>query len=430
MNINNLHELFVQQNYIFSTDSRSKMNGGLFFALKGENFNGNKFAHIALENGAAYAIIDEPQYATNNKFIVVENVLKTLQQLAKTHRQSFNIPVIGITGTNGKTTTKELVAAVLQTTYNTLFTEGNFNNHIGVPLTLLRLRPEHQVAIIEMGANHPGEIRTLAEIACPTCGLITNVGKAHLEGFGSLEGVIATKGELYQYIRLHNGTIFANENNQYLRHLLSGHQYIKYGINSSIANIRASITKNNPYVNIEWENDKHKKQSISSKLIGQYNAENILAAVAIGLHLNISPQSINNAIDTYTPTNSRSELRHTAKNILIVDAYNANPTSMNAALSNFNDMEMENKAVILGDMRELGSHSEIEHRNIIMLLDRINFKQVILVGEEFAKINNKYTSFPDVDSLIDHLTSNPITHHAILIKGSNGTNLRKCIDSL
>ena len=359
MNLSALYQIFLDCQLV-TTDSRNCPEGSLFIALKGESFNGNAFAGKALETGCAYAIIDEPEYAVegDQRYILVDNCLQTLQQLANYHRRQLGTRVIGITGTNGKTTTKELISAVLSQSHNILYTLGNLNNHIGVPSTLLRLKAEHDLAVIEMGANHPGEIKFLSEIAEPDCGIITNVGKAHLEGFGSFEGVIKTKGELYDFLRKKEGsTVFIHHDNAYLMNIAGGLNLIPYGTEDDLY-VNGRITGNSPYLTFEWKAGKAgETYQVQTQLIGEYNFPNALAAITIGLFFGVEAAKINEALAGYTPQNNRSQLKKTNDNTLIIDAYNANPTSMMAALQNFRNMEVPHKMLLLGDMRELGAES-------------------------------------------------------------------------
>lgn len=433
-----LYDIFLQHPVI-CTDSRECQPDSLFFALKGDNFNANAFALTALEKGCAFAVVDEAEYAIDNRFILVENVLESLQQLATFHREQLGTRVIGITGTNGKTTTKELIASVLSEKYNVLFTQGNLNNHIGVPLTLLQLKPEHQLAVIEMGANHPGEIKMLAEIARPDYGIITNVGKAHLEGFGSFEGVKNTKAELYDYILKNGKAIFINKDNENLIEMAS-----KSGFEMDKANVRdysldpenrvcyiyGQVTDCSPFLKMECTIDLVDKFEINTKLIGTYNAENVLAAVAIGEYFGLDKKLIKKGLEKYTPKNNRSQLTVTKKNKLIVDAYNANPTSMRAAILNFVQMNVEHKTLIIGDMFELGKQSDTEHQNIVDLLQQNSFENVLLVGKDFMKTRNPYQCFAEVSELKVYLQNNPIHDNYVLIKGSRGVKLEKILSEL
>ena len=411
-----LYSLFLKQRAI-TTDSRDCPKGSIFFALKGETFNGNAYAASALEKGCAYAVIDEAEYAADDRYIVVPDVLTTLQQLANEHRKALGTPIVGITGTNGKTTTKELVATVLGKKYNVLYTQGNFNNHIGVPKTLLQLTEEHNMAVIEMGANHPGEIKTLVNIVEPDCGLITNVGKAHLEGFGSFEGVIKTKGELYDFLREHKGKVFIDEENEHLMNISQGLDLIPY--------VTGEVIDCAPYLHFKWQGG-----DIMTHLIGAYNIKNMMAAATVGLHFGVSVADINDALAGYIPSNNRSQLTITEKNKLIVDTYNANPTSMMAALQNFSIMQVSPKMAILGDMRELGEVSEAEHKKVVDFLTAEEAKAkegeflVWLVGAEFSKTSCHFRKFPNVAAVKKALEEEGVpTGYHILIKGSNGIRL-------
>ena len=429
-----LYSLFLAHPVV-TTDSRNTPAGSIFIALKGDKFDGNLYARKALENGCAYAVVDETEVVEPNdsRYILVPDALKAFQDLAHEHREHCHCPVIEVTGTNGKTTTKELLAAVLGKKFNVLATEGNNNNHIGVPKTLLRLTQEHTIAIIETGANHPGEIKTLANIVDPDCGLITNVGKAHLEGFGSFEGVIKTKGELYDYLRKKkDGFIFLNGDNEHLSKIAQGLKTVKYG-HSAHADylVEGSVTDCSPYLCLRWRpTDNSDWQEVKTHLIGAYNIDNVLAAACAGTYFGIAPKQINEALEAYVPKNDRSELRITKKNHLIVDAYNANPTSMAAALDNFKQMNGDHKMVILGDMRELGSASEQEHQKVVEFLKKANFEQVWLVGENFSKTNHDFRIFKDVEEVKQALQAQPVEGKLILVKGSNGTKLFQLPDLL
>jgi len=431
-----LYPLFLQHP-IICTDSRVCPKGSLFFALKGDNFNANAFALSALEKGCSFAIVDEAKYAIDERFILVVDVLASLQQLASYHRKKLGTTIIGITGTNGKTTTKELIAAVLKEKYNILFTQGNLNNHIGVPLTLLQLKPEHKLAVIEMGANHPGEIKFLSEIACPDYGIITNVGKAHLEGFGSFEGVMQTKAELYDYISKYGKDIFINEDNFYLMEMaakagLNEMRQRKFSLDSTNKDVSVwgKVSSCSPFLNMDCATENTEAFTINTKLIGAYNAENILAAVTIGHFFGVENESIKKGLENYTPQNNRSQLTVTENNKLVVDAYNANPTSLRAAILNFAQMEVQLKTLILGDMLELGEQSHEEHQNIVDLLKQNGLKNVFLVGKEFSKTQNSYLCFNEVAELICFLGKQPIKGHYILIKGSRGIKLEKVLATL
>ena len=401
MKLSALYQIFLDC-AVVTTDSRNCPAGSLFIALKGESFNGNAFAAQALKDGCAYAIVDEAEYAPENNrhIILVDNCLQTLQQLANYHRRQLGTKVIGITGTNGKTTTKELISAVLSKSHNVLYTEGNLNNHIGVPMTLLRLKAEHELAVIEMGANHPGEIKFLVHIAEPDYGIITNVGKAHLEGFGSFEGVIRTKGELYDYLReKEDSTVFIHHDNAYLMDIAHGLNLIPYGSEDALY-VNGHVTGNSPYLTFEWkagkDGDLHKVQT---QLIGEYNFPNALAAVTIGRFFGVEAGKIDEALAGYTPRNNRSQLKKTADNTLIIDAYNANPTSMMAALQNFRNMTVKKKMLILGDMRELGAESAAEHRKIVDFLQECSFEKVLLVGEQFTATHPPYHTYANAQEV-------------------------------
>ena len=429
MEIKELYEIY-KAHPVVTTDSRNCPEGSIFFALKGETFDGNKFAVSAIEKGCAYAVVDD-KTIVHPQAIVVDNVLNTLQQLARYHREQLGIPVVGITGTNGKTTTKELVAAVLSKKYRVQYTQGNFNNHIGVPLTLLSIKPDCEIAVVEMGANHPGEIRDLAALALPTCGLITNVGKAHLEGFGSLEGVINTKKELYDNLAERGGHVFVNVANTLLMNVLNTKSYTTYSANADIqADVNGRLLCCAPYVEFEWNG-----VELKTNFVGAYNLDNMLAAIAVGLHFGVAEEDICAAMSNYMPANNRSQLTKTERNTVIVDAYNANPTSMLAAIDNFDIMEGENKMAILGDMLELGEQSEVEHQNIVRRLMESKIEKIILVGGEFAKASDKL----DIDSRFSIFNSRSaelesqlsiLNSQLILLKGSNGIGLYKLIPYL
>ncbi len=437
MNIKELYNIFLQHP-IITTDSRDVPQDSIFFALKGENFNGNAYAKAALEQGAAFAIIDEQEYteAGDERLIVVEDVLSTLQQLAQLHRTSLGTTIIGITGTNGKTTTKELIAAVLKKKYNVLYTQGNLNNHIGVPKTLLQLNKEHQIAVIEMGANHPGEIKALTEIVQPDYGIITNVGKAHLLGFGSFEGVIRTKGELYDFLREDCGTVFINNDNPHLQAISTGLRLIRYGQQANDELLtQGELLECNPFLKFQWSNGQRttdNRLTVQTQLIGSYNLDNALAAACIGTFFAVPDEDINAALEEYVPTNNRSQLTVTEKNRLIVDAYNANPTSMKAALDNFRLMKVNQKMCILGDMKELGEASAEEHQKIVELLQTCGFECVWLVGEEFGRTTHpdEYKTFKNVNEVKEAIIAHQPQEHTILIKGSNSTKLIQVVELL
>lgn len=433
MTIETLYQLFLQHP-IVTTDSRDCPEGSLFFALKGESFNGNAFALQALRAGCAYAVIDEAEFAEagNERLILVDDCLRTLQLLANYHRRQLNIPVIGITGTNGKTTTKELIATVLSRKFNVLYTQGNFNNHIGVPKTLLRLRPEHELAVIEMGANHPGEIGTLVHIAEPDYGLITNVGRAHLQGFGSFEGVIRTKGELYDFLRTRPGSkVFLHRDNPYLVPLAEGLDQVTYGAASdSAADVNGEVVECAPYLTFRWRLGQGEWCRVETRLIGSYNLDNMLAAVTVGLYWGVGTEQIHAALSGYVPQNNRSQLEDTGRNRLIIDAYNANPTSMMAALKNFREMKVEHKFALLGQMGELGDCSREEHAKVVEFLKDSSFDKVWLIGDEFARLQHPFRSFSCVDEAVAALEAEHPQGYCVLIKGSNSNHLVKCVPCL
>lgn len=426
-----LYDLFLQYPDVI-TDSRNCRPDSLFFALKGDRFNANEFAASALEQGCRYAIIDDATYAMDDRFIVVDDVLESLQQLATTHRKGMPAKIIGITGSNGKTTSKELIASVLKQQFQVLYTQGNLNNHIGVPLTLLQLRPHHQLAIIEMGANHPGEIAILSNIAQPDFGIITNVGKAHLEGFGSFEGVKKTKAELYQQIAMAGLAVFINRTNPHLMEMaeraeVDEEKRIYYALEKTEdpACVTGRITGSDPMLKMECFTGE--SFEVKTQLIGDYNAENILAAVTIGQFFGMNNASIKKGLEEYVPSNNRSQLTITASNKLVVDAYNANPTSMQAAILNFSSLEHPAKALILGDMLELGADSKHEHQAIADLLKEKEFEKVYLVGAEFSAIITEYPRYENIEKLTAELQHQPLLNHLILIKGSRGIQLEKII---
>lgn len=427
MTIAELYEKFIHHPKI-TTDSRNCPKGCLFFGLKGDRFDGNEYAAKALSVGAAYAIIDNPDYYTGERTILVDDALVTLQKLARHHRKVLGIPVIAITGTNGKTTTKELVAAVLSTKFNLLYTEGNLNNHIGVPLTLLRLDHEHEMAVIEMGASKPGDIKELVDIALPNYGLITNVGQAHLEGFGSYEGVLQTKGELYDYLKRTKGTVFINEDDAALKSIARGIEQVTYGTSDNVF-ASGTVEAADPYLSFTWK-QQGKMNEVETHMVGVYNLMNALAAVAIGRYFKIPSQRISRAISEYEPVNNRSQLKCTGKNELIIDTYNANPSSMKAALDNFAVLKQSPKAVILGDMFELGQESENLHREVIEHLKKDQFDKVYLCGETFSRITTDFPVFGSAEELKETLKKDSPEGYIILIKGSRGMALEQIIDSL
>lgn len=423
-----LYELY-KQHPIITTDSRNCPEGSIFMALKGASFDGNKFAQTALDKGCAYAVIDNPDYdKADGRHILVPDALVAYKELAREHRRQFDIPVIGITGTNGKTTTKELVSAVLAERYRVMHTEANYNNDVGVPKTLLRLAPEHQIAVVEMGASHPGDIKRLVDYVEPTCGLITNVGRAHLQGFGSFEGVMRTKGELYDYLRAHDGLTFVDAANPYLTKMVAERRLAPTETYSADAakpaEVVGRVVSSAPFLCFEWQvRGQSTSHRVQSHIIGTYNITNMLAAIAVGLHFGVEASQISHALEAYVPSNNRSQLTVTAQNRLIVDAYNANPTSMRAALDNFAYMQVPHKMAILGDMRELGEASAEEHQHVVDHIAELGLTDVWLVGSEFAKTRCAYRKFADVEEVKEALAQHQPTDHYILIKGSNGIRL-------
>ena len=413
MTIQKIHNIFLDSSGV-CTDSRKVEKNNIFFALKGANFNGNLFAEQAIQEGCSYAIIDEKEFQKSEQYILVDDVLECLQKLSKYHRKQLNCPVIGITGTNGKTTTKELIYAVLSTQYKTIATQGNFNNHIGIPLTLLSTPLDTEILIVEMGANHPGEIAFLSNIAKPNFGIITNIGKAHLEGFGGYKGVIKTKSELYHYIKNNGGKLFVNAKDELLLNLSQNIKRTTYSNNSQFLSA-------NPFVQFSYE-----ETEISTQLIGAYNFPNLAAACHIGKYFDITISNCKKAIEKYIPTNNRSQLEISNNgNTLILDAYNANPSSMRVAIESLQQMNASNKTVILGEMLELGNDSLKEHQEIVELLKVSNFQRVFLVGEEFQKTTKYFSSFANTNELNNWLKSNPITESTILLKGSRGIRLEE-----
>ena len=450
MTIKELYKLY-QEHPCITTDSRDCPEGSIFLALKGDNFNGNQFALQALEKGCSYAIVDEAVALPSSPALIrVSDCLQTFKDLAREHRRQFHIPVIAITGTNGKTTTKELIAAVLQKKYNVLYTQGNFNNDVGVPKTLFRLTKEHDIAVIEMGASHPGDIKTLAETAEPTCGLITNVGRAHLQGFGSFKNVVKTKGELYDYLgRRGESLVFLNVDNERLCDILPDNVWVA-PYSTNIDNVEGctvgEVVSCAPFLKFRWrESDTNLEErgtrsegrgdcprdslpepvwyEVQTQLIGSYNIDNMMAAIAVGLNFGVDPADINAALEGYKPSNNRSQLTVTAKNRLVVDAYNANPSSMRAALDNFRQMDVTPKMVILGEMRELGNSSHKEHQKLVAQLAESNLDEVWLVGDEYTDLPAAFRHFHDVDEVKAAIAQEQPTGYHILIKGSNSTRL-------
>lgn len=435
MEIKELYELY-KQHPVVTTDSRDCPAGSIFIALKGASFDGNKFAASALEKGCAYAIVDEAEYVQQGdpRFILVPDALTTYKELAREHRRLFQFPVIGITGTNGKTTTKELLSAVLSERFNVLYTEGNFNNDVGVPRTLLRLRPEHDIAVIEMGASHPGDIKQLVDYVEPTCGLITNVGLAHLQGFGSFEGVKATKGELYDFLKAHGALTILNLSNEHLVQMAADRHISNvqtYGTDTEHdTDVRGKVIDCAPFLRFSWQAKDGAEHVVSTHLIGAYNIDNMLAAITVGLHYGITAEQICHALESYMPHNNRSQLTVTAKNSLVVDAYNANPTSMHAALENFEYMQVSPKMAILGDMRELGDTSKEQHQEIANYLQTLHINKVWLVGDEFYATDSPFRKFKNVEEVKQALATEQPEGYYILVKGSNGIKLYQLPDIL
>ena len=449
MEISELYKLF-QQHPLVTTDTRDCPKGSLFFALRGTSFDGNQFAAKALENGCAYAVVDNADVAaTDARMVLVDDVLETLQHLAAHHRRVLGTPIVQITGTNGKTTTKELTATVLARQYRVLATAGNFNNHIGVPKTLLRLSASDDIAVVETGANHPGEIAQLTAIVDPDCGLVTNVGKAHLEGFGSFEGVVRTKSELYDYLRTKQhpeapasdageepegevcpaaSFVFLHADDTVLAERAAGLPAVTYGAEGMGFDIEGSVVACNPFLRLRWRTKEGEWHEVQTRLIGDYNLPNVLAACAVGCHFGVPESEVSAALEDYRPTNSRSEFRTTAHNRLVVDAYNANVSSMHAALGNFGAIDDGAKMMVLGEMRELGEASATAHAEIADHAARTGIVALWLVGKAFSQVvpegfNGELRHFPDVDAVKDWLREHPVSGRLILVKGSNGTRL-------
>jgi UDP-N-acetylmuramoyl-tripeptide--D-alanyl-D-alanine ligase len=434
-----LYQLYLQYPTI-STDTRRIGTGSLFFALKGDKFDANTFAAKAIEAGAAYAVIDNPEYQLSDKYLLVADVFTTLQDLARHHRRQLNIPVIGLTGTNGKTTTKELINAVLSQHFKTQATQGNLNNHIGVPLTILTIDASHQVAVIEMGANHQKEIELLCSIAQPSHGLITNVGKAHLEGFGGVEGVKKGKGELYDYLKETNGILFINTDSPDLikMQLDRGLGAYDYGTDPVINYVHGQLTENSPYLSLYWAKHHENRQFIKTQLTGAYNLHNILAAITIGTYFNISAAEINAGIEGYQPKNNRSQIVKTATNTLICDYYNANPSSMFVAIENIGKLDTNRKVLILGDMFEMGPESAVEHTSVMQKALDTDVDERIFIGKDFVAASKSMVHGPwsmdknqfyiTAEDAIAGLTANPITGSTILIKGSRGMALERLVE--
>jgi UDP-N-acetylmuramoyl-tripeptide--D-alanyl-D-alanine ligase len=424
MNIEGIYKIY-QQFPSIQTDSRKLKKDDIFFALKGPNFNGNQFVKQALDLGAAYVVADEPQGLKDERIILVEDVLTTLQQLAKFHRDQFHIPFIAITGSNGKTTTKELLHEVLSSSFKTYTTKGNLNNHIGIPLTILKIKSDAEIAVVEMGANHLNEIAGYCQYAQPTHGLITNIGKAHLEGFGGAENVKRGKGELFKYLSEHDGTAFVNTDDPAVFDLSKKvKNVIYYGSKSSHSN--GKIVNNDPFIEVEINDDEPVK--INTHLVGDYNLPNVLAAICVGKYFNVEEQKIKAAIENYSPSNSRSQLIKRESNFIILDAYNANPGSMKAAIENFAHMKAEKKILLLGSMLELGEDSPKEHADIISLIGQYKWTAVALVGKNFAEVDHNYLHFENSTEAGDWLKNQNVSGSYLLIKGSRGIQMEKVLD--
>ncbi len=428
MEIQDLYKIYLKTPRV-TTDTRKEVKNTIFFCLKGPNFDANSFAITALERGATHVVADNPQLKENANITVVDDVLTTLQKLARHHRDQFKFPVIGLTGSNGKTTNKELIAAVLSRKYRTYFTQGNLNNHIGVPLTLLSIPLDAEMAVIEMGANAQGEIRDLSNISDPDFGMITNIGKAHLEGFGGIEGVKKGKSELYKHIRAKNAKLFVNGNDEVLMELSEGIERTLFGSQENFF-CSGSIVKRKPFISFEFEHKAHSSGEIQTHLVGAYNFSNLMAAACIGCYFDVSIEDISSALSDYKPNNNRSEMVDTGKNKLILDAYNANPSSMELAMSNFAEMDHEPKLALIGHMLELGEDSKVEHQKLVDHLYDLKLKTV-LVGSNFAECNKKgfhYCETPE--DLKTWLKANAIENHLIIVKGSRMVAMEKAKEFL
>ncbi len=427
--IETLYAAFLKSTGI-STDTRTLVKGNIFFALKGPAFNGNHLVNEALEKGALLAVADDENLQNTSNVFYAENSLQTLQQLATFHRMKMKATVIGITGSNGKTTTKELISKVLSKKYSLIYTQGNLNNHIGVPLTLLTIKPETEMAVIEMGANHIGEIRQLCRIARPEFGIITNIGKAHIEGFGGFTGVINAKTEMYSWIDDHGKMLFVNTDNELLDRLSAPIKRFTFG--SSLQNdVYGELVANDPFLHLAWEYKDH-QSVVATKMIGSYNNENILAAIAIGCYFGVDGTAIDKAIGGYVSSNNRSQLMETEHNRVVMDAYNANPTSMAAAIHNLDKMRNRKAWLIIGDMLELGADADAEHADILKLIIDLEFKNVILVGPHFKNViaEDDWLWFEKVDELVEYLGEHPIRNADILVKASRGIQLEKVLPCL
>ena len=438
MNTKDIYQLFTQHPAI-STDTRKIAMGSLFFALKGDKFDANTFAEQAIAAGATYAIIDNPTYQLGDKYILVDDVLVALQDLARYHRKQLTIPVIGLTGTNGKTTTKELINTVLSQKFKTLATQGNLNNHIGVPLTILSIDRTHQIAVIEMGANHQKEIELLSSIAQPSHGLITNIGKAHLEGFGGVEGIKKGKGELYDFLKADEGLVFVNGDDAVLMAMQKSRSLSKvvlYGTSNKNNSVIGKLTENSPLLELEWTNKlSGESYPVKTQLTGAYNLDNILAAICIGVYFELEADEINAGITGYQPQNNRSQIKQTETNTLICDYYNANPSSMQVAIENIDKLQADRKVLILGDMFELGDESPAEHAAIIKKALDTNVDERIFIGKEFAaqesRVKNQESGakfYNTAEEAIKGLKAEPIKNSTILIKGSRGMALERLVN--
>lgn len=428
--MNKLYEIYKQCGSI-STDTRNIAGGSLFFALKGDNFDANEMVEQALENGAGHVVSSNRKWDGDSRVTIVDDTLKTLQELASFHRSQLSIPIIGITGTNGKTTTKELVNAVLSSQLSCYATKGNLNNHIGVPLSLLSIKQEHEIAVIEMGANHPGEIAFLCSIARPTHGLITNVGKAHLEGFGSFEGVKRTKKELYDHLKECRGTVFINSANTHLAQMLGNYDNVfRYCVDGDADVVGEESQSDNDFLNLRWRIRNGQFNRVKTNLLGGYNIENVLAAIAVGTFFNVSAGQIDGAVTNYFPSNNRSQKIETGKNVVFMDAYNANPSSMALSIGNFAKSKGSNKVLVIGGMKELGADSEAEHLSVLQQIVDCGFSDVVLVGKEFGAFAGRFGKFRYFDStgeLCDFLQQRNYEGMTVLVKGSRSNQLEKTI---
>ena len=426
--IQNIYRAFTGCQAI-SIDTRKDVKNTIFFAISGETYDGNRFAKEALEKGACYAVIDNAEFKKNDRYFVVDDTVKALQDIARMHRERNMIPLLGITGSNGKTTTKELISAVLSSHMNITATKGNLNNHIGLPVTILNINRDTELAVVEMGANHQGEIETLCNIAFPGVGIITNIGKAHLEGFGGFDGVIKAKNELYEFLRLTGGKAIVNADDKLLMELSEGIGRVTYG--KTNADVTGHLTRYRPFISVSWVFE-GKVYNCETQLYGKYNFYNVMAAITTGLNFGVPPEKINTAIANYKPADNRSQLLRTDTNNIILDAYNANPVSMKEAIINFNEYGKENPWLILGDMFELGKYSEEEHNAIVRLISEKGFENVVLVGEMFSTLDipESFRVFKSTTDLIEYLGENPITNANILIKGSRGVSLEKILSYL